>query len=1420
MEENTKVDKEVIEKKDETLVVDEKNRVIDIETILSEKKEEAIVNNINNLLTCGSEYVSKEIVKEKFAQKSGNLVNEDIAMDILKEIFTELVNDINSKDAFIAIDPKTGRIDKIKSQEKLNENAEYKSSNKGESEDTFRDLFEKKNKIETDKSNSIFKTPEYREKKRKEVEDVLGKLEESEEHKEEKMNVEVTEEKVGVVIFEKYKASKKFVDGLSKDEIFLINLDRKLGKAKGTSRYEELLKQRNEFLKGKEKLEEKLIDPETGRVRKEYYKAIEASVIIGVAKELSVIKDNGIENLPEEKRKTAIRSLFAGTEIEELKEEVSKVLAEIIPGYNPSVGNTIENRIAIEKFFGMEVELHEEGWEAFVEHSIEKNVKEISERYEKISDQNVDEWFSEKSENINVGDIVREATKSDEEKFFKNSQIEFNKEDKRKFDEMYLETTAKTWINSKDTALKFRYMHLIVTKMELEKGGLNSKIARGRLGHINSELIEFTQNYPDLNYDEMLNESGEIKPVFVRAIKRFEDYRVKSKLTESFREDQGKITNYQDYDKLSIDEKKAYLKNTIVAINSENRRGLLSKTSEMNDIISKFGKRRLEILNTKEQQFIEFDKDKKIKINYDSILNEYNKISSHKFKDYEELLDYCELNQSEYIAKKLKDLEKSEESDFIHVQINGRNNKDAVEDIQRIKTINYKKQTFYNDFSDTLIGKMDKVGIDDLKLPTKSKDRLRELDEKIRNEDTTVMEFQRLQYTIETSYGNEYSDAVKQRDELIRNNPDKKSDFLECINNYSKNNIRFEIYKNNIAEKNALLTIGTINDLSKEKLKYLIENPDLKKSVLLTLVGTLDGATQETQDQLVATMQKICPNSKLTDENGKLLTDYDIISPELGKELGVENCDVFKLSELIQNSKKIMLQNEISREVDNVEQEDMVLGLEGLSEMSSMFTNAKNIIENKEEQYFKGSNIEYSDDDKENFENLYYKTLSKSWIESKEEVHKFRYMYFINNQKRLEKDPEISPERLELHKNTIRKFEEEHPDIKKEDFFLENGEIKPELQEELKEYENMKFIGDLLSDYVMDEDKVQAPEDYKKLSLTEKKMYMIRTLKGLIEENESNGVLGKLATRRLEIISNEQKNFVKKDENNNTVVDKDAVFKEYDRLFKISKTVDSPSYDTVLDIYAKGKSAHVRQRLKFYDEVTTEFKQISETDDKKRTQIIQRYKAQNSLRRALGAEEYKNFEERKKGKSNQISSEDKRSAESEKSDNIMEKSQNTQITNTGIEISEIKIPESEPKIGIKAEEVIVNMNPEQEVVQDEQNKNEEPQKSTLMDKIKNVISSFGKSNNENTNELLPVESKKGFFDNIRNAVKNLFGKEENNINTEEKIADDIQPVNEFDKRYKVEVDRSEAINKFNSGGAKEASSKVAEENKDEEVMVE
>ena len=98
--------------------------------------------------------------------------------------------------------------------------------------------------------DSIFKTPEHMERKRIAIEDAFKEVNNEEKYVEERNNFQVTEENVGVSLFKQFNNSLEMLKKYSKEELILIEYDKKLEEAKGTVRYDDILKERNDEADG------------------------------------------------------------------------------------------------------------------------------------------------------------------------------------------------------------------------------------------------------------------------------------------------------------------------------------------------------------------------------------------------------------------------------------------------------------------------------------------------------------------------------------------------------------------------------------------------------------------------------------------------------------------------------------------------------------------------------------------------------------------------------------------------------------------------------------------------------------------------------------------------------------------------------------------------------------------------------------------------------------------------------------------------------------------------------------------------------------------------------------------------------------------------------------------------------------------
>lgn len=733
--------------------------------------------------------------------------------------------------------------------------------------------------------------------------------------------------------------------------------------------------------------------------------------------------------------------------------------------------------------------------------------------------------------------------------------------------------------------------------------------------------------------------------------------------------------------------------------------------------------------------------------------------------------------------------------------LNGGTDEEKLNKIEQFKIANWNKARFFSNITGTIRGESNAEDVDKLELDSDLKTRITELDEKIGHEDIVMMEFLRLQLQIDRNSGIEKKNAVIERDSFIKQHPEYAKDFLAYLNAENKNkiDINFELHNNAIVEKNTLLAIGTINSLSDESLKDLINNEDLRRQYLLTLVAALDGMIEDRPKALFEAIEKICPNANFRTKDGKFNNDLEQISQLIGNELGIKECDPGKLMSLMYASKAVIVKNENVRRMKNgneIDFEDINIVLNDKSisqifEYSQGTDLSKNVKRDKEEIYFKNSKMTYTPEDAEKFEKTYFEALSVSWIENKEEVEK---LYFTSL---LLKKERFKGKALDVIEQRATEFESTHPNIKREDF-LKNGILKENYRENYQHYVEMKYTGDLISDYVLDENKIENPRDYEKMSDREKKEYLQKTLFGVMEGNNDNDIVYKLAKRRLEVISKSNRKLVRQN-GNDIEIDDNEFYKELDKYYNLSDR-NINNLDEFKSIFSTRKTALIDTRLKEYSELSEDkFTKLGEDSYKSRATRIEEMRERNKIKRDLETiilTRYSKSRSNRNGISD-IASEKTIVLGQEIINDNRDSQPKNENTPRGIEISEIKVADNYEK----------DIEHTTETIEVSTSNNSNNEKKSLLDKVKDIISTITKSQSENSetldrdqasNEeenLLPVEANNSLLSNIAKRIKSIFYKEEKNSipKVESPKQNLLEEQNDFSKRIQCDGNINEAL---------------------------
>lgn len=283
----------------------------------------------------------------------------------------------------------------------------------------------------------------------------------------------------------------------------------------------------------------------------------------------------------------------------------------------------------------------------------------------RIKDDIMDELWEEKAEEMDLNDVIEQMDKSVEEKYFDESKLKYTETDKKSMLILYQSSTMACWISEKQDYLDLKYASLLQLKAELEGKESLNKLESQRLDKINDRIKDFIETNKDYDINKIIDPEspeGKLLPEMLHKLEKFESNKIKSKLMVTFMNDSADVSDRTGYERLSEQEKKEYLRNTIVGLSYKRT------NSRYDKMVSKFTERRLEIISSDNDKFIDittWDNGYRAAVDYNRLLEEYNKYSSHKFKSFEELEEYCNANKKIYVAEKLDEYGSLRDEDFV-----------------------------------------------------------------------------------------------------------------------------------------------------------------------------------------------------------------------------------------------------------------------------------------------------------------------------------------------------------------------------------------------------------------------------------------------------------------------------------------------------------------------------------------------------------------------------------------------------------------------------------------------------------------------------------------------------------------------------------------------------------------------------------
>ena len=614
-----------------------------------------------------------EMIADRYKSLAGNITDKDQALDILDDVFKIVAEDISNLPNGIVIDIKTGNKNQALSEEQ---------AKKYSIDDVQEYTIQSQNQGVNEFSNSEFKiseenlfigdsktTSEY-------FENRLEEYAKSNYTKETQKNIaqKVSTYKMSEKDKNLVKESEKNVRSTDYKVIKLIDMLEKLSKARGTPEYNSIFEEFDEYLdknsQDKEKLSE-LLD-ENGNV-KEYYSNMNKAYkkdagVVFFFNEAEHLLKKGLENVSkEDKKELTIRFLSVY--------KFYNCLEQNLELKEPLDRESFQDLLSISEQY-MLSSINEKGLSKF------SNSK-------KISDKDMGSFFKEKAVSINVNEMLKNYEKSSTQKFFEDSDIKFDEKNEKELKNLYYESNSEAWISSKQEAKELAFFSLIKLKEELNKSNDGGNYYKNKLNTVDNKLKIFQKNNKDFKFEKYLTEDGKLLPENEKRFEVYERNKVNGKLLKEYFKSAKNINSYEDYNKLSKSSKESYLLNTMFGLE------YMGKNQESS--FGKFAVRRLEVISSESNSFVSFKENENnsnyVDINKEQILKEYNKLSSHKFKTYEELSKYCYSKRIEYVNNKLEHYSNLNEKHFF--ELDSDNVIERSNQIERIK-VNFNKKQLEN----------------------------------------------------------------------------------------------------------------------------------------------------------------------------------------------------------------------------------------------------------------------------------------------------------------------------------------------------------------------------------------------------------------------------------------------------------------------------------------------------------------------------------------------------------------------------------------------------------------------------------------------------------------------------------------------------------------------------------------------------
>lgn len=1132
---NGKIDKNAV-------IVDggEKNETLDFLDYLETSDHPSAVK-IRNL----RQHLSDEQLLTFFADKIGTGVTQNGLESSLEDFFVTLATYVTELPNGVVIDLKTGLVDVDKSFEQAVDLGIYRKDSvvvdmkKDSIEllkeiDIFNLLFEEKvNDIAKNIQVEYFSMKDYY----KSLEDFWSKKEEelnlSEELKKQKKEDELLIRKS---IFFKdphlYELTKLYID---------------LENTKNTENYNVKLRELNMFYEKNPKYEERsdlFLNPDGSikeNFKKEYMEftnACSRSDYYKMFHDINTLIENGVDISNEKYREKILLLAFSGlkfrtaenTKIREIAKNAEKIILKFFPEVD--LNNEKELAAFFVKEMGFEGNIDKLSLTELIDMaytSMQTATEERIKNSEIINDYEID--------SLDMDSRKKTLYENNMENYFAQSKIVFSKTDEARYNELYKNVTVDAWIESKEDAIRKRYIALTSIRDEYLKTPLGD-YTTDKLQKINDEIKEIESKYVNIDFSPKEDENS------------FEVYReqfLTANLVKYLTRDASSWNNGINYEGLDDDDKKKYIINTIHA---------LKHRDNPDFYLTKIAIRRLEMMNSDGKTFVEVDENGEFKINEELLVEEYQKYSGFKYENFSELMKSARLKENEFLQDKLKEYSELDENAF--VKLKNKNDYDkSLEEIEQARYLSNQKRI--HKIAKNFNIKNDKDIIN----------------ESIYESDRLLFKICKLHRELRDPKNIEhtqmYSIKLAEIKEFYKKNLKYKDMKLPILNEDGTLNDEEIIKMDQYSEAYQRIIIFEHLDMFKSsKVNSIDELP--KKDREHTLLCAFAGLRYENyDDQDLRNLAKRCFHAikesypDLNFKDKKQLATF--FKEKVGFSGLIENIAIDDIIEITNQELREATENYIEQDQNTYVDKDIDFSALDLD------SGRRKIYSSVMKNYFVGSKINFLENEEKKYNEFYNHVTVDAWIENKEDALKLRYMALNEIKNEYIENPvgTYTEDKLKDIEKDIKEFEEEYGK-----FDLDS--LKNEIP--FSKYKKQFVYAGMTKYLTRDASDWSDGVNYSDLDNEHKKGY-IRNIMVALNNNGKDTYLTKIALRRLELMNTDEKNFVEIYDDNTYEINEGLILKEYKGMSKYEYS----NFDELKQSVKLRENEYILDKLKEYTKI-------------------------------------------------------------------------------------------------------------------------------------------------------------------------------------------------------------------------------------------